>query len=52
MNAELKGYYKKQVCKLWIFDCHWGEMNTKDFWTWALPAQNKQLFNEQLPIRL
>jgi len=50
MNAELKGYYKKQVCKLWIFDCHWGTTETKQFWSWSLPAQTKTLFNEQLNI--
>lgn len=50
MSALFKGYYKKQVCKLWIFDCHWGEMSTQNFWTWALPSQSKVLFNEQLNI--
>lgn len=52
MTAEFDVSYQFKKCKLWIFDCHWENPNTKTVWSWSGAPQSKTIFNKTIPIAL
>ncbi|KAF0980380.1 hypothetical protein FDP41_013594 [Naegleria fowleri] len=52
MSADFEAYYMWRDCKYWIFDCHWGQHDTRTLWSWSLPAQQQTLFNKEWKIQV
>jgi len=50
MTADLDVYYAVKHCKYLIFDCHWGNHDTKTLWSWSLPSKQQTLFNKEWKI--
>eukprot|EP00003_Mantamonas_plastica_P033661 TRINITY_DN977_c0_g1_i1.p1 TRINITY_DN977_c0_g1~~TRINITY_DN977_c0_g1_i1.p1 ORF type:complete len:789 (+),score=287.66 TRINITY_DN977_c0_g1_i1:194-2560(+) len=49
-SADFQAYYVTKKCKLWIFDCHWGEEDVKTLWSWNMPPVNKELYEKTWKI--
>jgi len=50
VDAVMEGYYNRKKCKFLIFDCHWGDVQTRTFWEDSITKPSRALVDETFPI--